>query len=188
MFYSATRETVLQHKTAGSEVDALCGSFESVQRAIEIKYPNRIPAYRMDKDASRDQRTRTGYFSLATRAVQKATANMPPLRVNYAAVGGRGFRSLLPMGEDPKTKISFGKSVRMPVDKKDQLIAARSAATGNSEATGDSLAAFNATRRTIARGAPFAKPREPTAAGGLNSPARARSVSASPAGNIPGTK
>jgi len=83
------------------------------------------------------------------------SCKMAPLVVRYSGVGGKGFEKYVPMGEMPKTQISFGKSPKLQLERKDRDAIARTKVTGNSEIEGDPVKAFGATKRKLFRNISF---------------------------------
>lgn len=151
-FFRSARTTKLEETHTPNEVDATCGTLEVLKTAIETKFCARNKGHVMSGDCTREQRAKHGYES---GKELPSSCKLAPLRVKYSGVGGRGFMKYVPIGEDPKQQISFGKAPRMHVERRVKDAVDRTKVEGNSELCGDPLRAFDALRRKTTRNISF---------------------------------
>ncbi len=150
--FRSVRHTELAKKMSGSEVDGFSGSPEVVQAAINSKFCQRNKGHVMAGDCTREQRAKHGYESGKEIPL---SCKMAPLVIRYSGVGGRGFAKYVPLGEMPKTQISFSKSPKLQFDRKDRDAIARTSIEGNSEVKGNAVKAFDFTKRKLFRNISF---------------------------------
>lgn len=152
VFFRSVRKTELAHKMSGSEVDATCGSPEVLRAAISNHFFERNKGHIMAGDCTREQRARSGYEAGKELPL---SSQMAPLAVRYSGLGGKGFEKYVPIGEMPKTQITFGKSKKLQLERKDRDAIARTNVKGNSEIEGNPVKAFDATKRKLFRNISF---------------------------------
>lgn len=132
--------------------EGLNGAPKSMRQQIQITFANSVCAVNMMRSTSRLQRQRA-LDPLSMPSVYQR----PTLHVKYNRVGGTGWRNLAEWGQccpPAAFTIAERKLVSGIVD---QTAIQRAEAEGNSEASGDPLRSFDATRRKLGKGTSFGK-------------------------------
>jgi hypothetical protein len=153
---SSTVERQIEERFGADTAFQYCrGSPEAQMQHIRKRF-NRIQcAVELSKQLSRDKRARSGYYA-AIGPPEQATATLAPLDVKYDALTDWKKFARLGAHAGP-AEFNRGKGHYSPLPAGAEVAAARASAPNNSEATGDAMRAFSATRRVMSGAVAFSK-------------------------------